>query len=93
MLASVGLFTAFGVINLLMPGNLGPSVIALIVGFIFSIFIVVDLQLVIGGRHYKYQLSVDEYCFAALNIYLDIGESHAALPPAALPLCFYVDSS
>lgn len=38
---------------------------------IFSLYLVYDTQLVIGGKH-KYQFSVDDYVFAALNIYLDI---------------------
>lgn len=34
-------------------------------------FIVHDTQIMIGGKH-KYQLSIDEHVFAALNLYLDI---------------------
>jgi FtsH-binding integral membrane protein len=34
-------------------------------------FIVYDTQLMLGGKH-KYNLSVDEHIFAALNLYLDI---------------------
>eukprot|EP00389_Voromonas_pontica_P003764 GDKH01005566.1.p1 GENE.GDKH01005566.1~~GDKH01005566.1.p1 ORF type:complete len:242 (+),score=32.77 GDKH01005566.1:120-845(+) len=39
---------------------------------LFSCYIVYDTQLVCSGRHAKYRLSIDEYVFAALNIYLDI---------------------
>lgn len=38
---------------------------------IFSLYIVYDTQLMMGGKH-KYSLSPEEYIFAALNIYLDI---------------------
>ena len=38
---------------------------------IFSLYIVYDTQLMMGGKH-KYALSPEEYIFAALNIYLDI---------------------
>lgn len=38
---------------------------------LFSFFIVHDTQLMIGGRH-KVQFSIDDYCFAALNLYLDV---------------------
>lgn len=31
-----------------------------------------DTQLIIGGKHAKFQFSVDDYVFAALNLYLDI---------------------
>eukprot|EP01025_Chloroclados_australasicus_P008019 TRINITY_DN1274_c0_g1_i1.p1 TRINITY_DN1274_c0_g1~~TRINITY_DN1274_c0_g1_i1.p1 ORF type:complete len:284 (-),score=8.02 TRINITY_DN1274_c0_g1_i1:321-1070(-) len=38
--------------------------------FLFSAYLVFDIQLVMGGR--KYEIGPDEYVFAALNIYLDI---------------------
>jgi FtsH-binding integral membrane protein len=38
---------------------------------LFSFFIVYDMQLIIGGKG-RHQLSVDDYVFAALNLYLDI---------------------
>ena len=38
---------------------------------IFSLYIVYDTQLMMGGKH-KYALSPEEYIFAALNIYLDV---------------------
>lgn len=39
---------------------------------VFSMFLVFDTQLVIGGAHKKFQFDVDDYVFAALNLYLDI---------------------
>jgi len=39
---------------------------------LFSFFIVYDTQMIVGGKHKKYQFEVDEYVFAALNLYLDI---------------------
>uniref|UniRef100_A0A8C8ZA58 Uncharacterized protein n=1 Tax=Prolemur simus TaxID=1328070 RepID=A0A8C8ZA58_PROSS len=38
---------------------------------IFSVYLVMDVQLMMGGRH-RYSLDPEEYVFAALNIYLDI---------------------
>ena len=38
---------------------------------IFSLYIVYDTQLMMGGKH-KYALDPEEYIFAALNIYLDV---------------------
>ncbi|CRK93169.1 CLUMA_CG006537, isoform A [Clunio marinus] len=38
---------------------------------LFSIYIVYDTQLMMGGDH-KYSISPEEYIFAALNLYLDI---------------------
>lgn len=39
---------------------------------LFSCYLVYDTQLIVGGKHAKYQFSVDDYVFAALNLYLDI---------------------
>ena len=38
---------------------------------VFSLYIVYDTQLMMGGKH-KYSLSPEEYVFAALSLYLDI---------------------
>jgi len=46
-------------------------VFAAIGAVIFSLFIVFDTQLLIGGNH-KYSLEPEEYVFAALSLYLDI---------------------
>ncbi|XP_074508585.1 protein lifeguard 1 isoform X1 [Sebastes fasciatus] len=40
--------------------------------FLFSLYLVFDTQLILGGKHRKYQVSPEEYVFAALNLYLDI---------------------
>ena len=39
---------------------------------IFSMYVVYDTQLIIGGKHKKFQFSIDDYIFAALALYLDI---------------------
>jgi len=39
---------------------------------LFSGYIVFDTQLIVGGKHAKYQFSLDDYCMAAINLYLDI---------------------
>mmetsp|Transcript_61839 Transcript_61839/g.192065 ORF Transcript_61839/g.192065 Transcript_61839/m.192065 type:complete len:267 (+) Transcript_61839:95-895(+) len=39
---------------------------------LFSMYIVYDTQLIVGGSHAKHQFDVDDYVFAALNLYLDI---------------------
>ncbi|XP_054750677.2 protein lifeguard 2-like [Lytechinus pictus] len=38
---------------------------------LFSVYIVFDTQLLLGGKH-RYSISPEEYIFAALNLYLDI---------------------
>ncbi|XP_036103271.1 protein lifeguard 1-like [Molossus molossus] len=39
---------------------------------IFSLYLVMNVQLMVGGRHHHSSLDPEEYVFAALNIYLDI---------------------
>jgi len=46
-------------------------VFAIIGAIIFSLYIVFDTQMMMGGNH-KYSLDPEEYVFAALNLYLDI---------------------
>lgn len=38
---------------------------------LFSVYLVFDTQLMLGGKH-KCTISPEEYIFAALNLYLDI---------------------
>jgi FtsH-binding integral membrane protein len=38
---------------------------------IFSIYLIYDTQMMMGGNH-KYSISPEEYIFAAIAIYLDI---------------------
>ena len=37
---------------------------------VFSLYIVNDTQLMMGGKH-KYALDPEEYIFAAINLYID----------------------
>ena len=46
-------------------------VFAIIGAIIFSLYIVFDTQMMMGGNH-KYSISPEEYIFAAIAIYLDI---------------------
>merc|ERR1712083_986179 len=39
---------------------------------LFTLYIVYDTQMIVGGAHKQHQFSIDEYAFAALNLYLDI---------------------
>jgi len=46
-------------------------VLAGVGALIFSVYLVYDTQLMIGGNH-KMSISPEEYIFAALNIYMDV---------------------
>jgi len=39
---------------------------------LFSGFIVLDTQMIVGGKHSKYSFGLDDYCMAAINLYMDI---------------------
>ena len=39
---------------------------------LFSFYIVYDTQLIVGGKHNAIRFSIDDYVFAALNLYMDI---------------------
>jgi len=39
---------------------------------LFVFYIIYDTQLIVGGTHKKVQFEVDDYCLAALNLYLDV---------------------
>lgn len=51
----------------------GAAKIYLLIGvLIFSMYLVYDTQVIVGGEHKTYQISMDDYVLAALIIYLDI---------------------
>ncbi|XP_056374991.1 protein lifeguard 1-like [Hyla sarda] len=62
---------SFGILAAIFRSMWLNIVYACIGTFIFGMYLVVDTQLLLGGKH-KYSLSPEEYIFAALNIYVDI---------------------
>ena len=46
------------------------TIISAVTVFFFSIYLIVDTQLVLGGK--TYEISMDDYVLAAVNLYLDI---------------------
>lgn len=61
----------FGIIAICMPGKVISLVYASLGALLFSVYLVFDTQIMLGGKH-KYSISPEEYIFAALNLYLDI---------------------
>jgi hypothetical protein len=39
---------------------------------LFSMYIVYDTQLIVGGKHSRCQFSIDDYAMAAISLYIDI---------------------
>lgn len=69
LVCSVGLF--FGsIIGIFLKSNVYNMIIAVVSAIIFGIYLVFDTQLVIGTNSNAY--SVDDYIFAAMNLYVDI---------------------
>ena len=65
-------FVLCGLIATFFPSTRTIRLVYCAIGaIIFSVYIVYDTQLMIGGKH-KYFLSPEEYIFASLNLYLDI---------------------
>jgi FtsH-binding integral membrane protein len=61
----------FGLIAAIMRSQILNIVYASLGAGIFSLYLVFDTQLMLGGKH-KYSISPEEYVMAALNLYLDI---------------------
>ncbi|GFW46363.1 protein lifeguard 1 [Trichonephila clavipes] len=65
------IFVIFGFLAIFLHNEIVRLVYACVGALIFSLYLVYDTQLLIGGHH-KYSISPEEYIFAALNLYLDI---------------------
>ncbi|XP_061378387.1 protein lifeguard 1-like isoform X1 [Danaus plexippus] len=61
----------FGIVAIFVKGKVVTLVYASLGAIIFSLYLIYDTQLMMGGKH-KYSISPEEYIFAALNLYLDI---------------------
>jgi len=72
LLAVLLVFILFGLIAAFFPKSRTVNLVYAAIGaIIFSLYIVYDTQIMVGGKH-KYSLSPEEYVFGALNLYLDI---------------------
>lgn len=61
----------FGFVLIFWTGQTARLIYAGLGCLLFSGYIVLDTQLMMGGKH-KYSISPEEYIFATLNLYLDI---------------------
>ena len=61
----------FGIIAIIFPNDILTAVYGSLGALVFSAYLVIDTQMMIGGKH-RYSLSPEEYIFAAINLYLDI---------------------
>lgn len=61
----------FGIVAIFVHNKIVQLVYACIGALVFSVYLVYDTQLMMGGNH-KYSISPEEYIFAAINLYVDI---------------------
>ncbi|XP_045525732.1 protein lifeguard 1-like isoform X4 [Pieris brassicae] len=72
LLCATVILLLFGLIAIFIPRNsIVMLVYASLGALLFSVYLIYDTQLMMGGKH-KYSISPEEYVFAALNLYLDI---------------------
>lgn len=71
LLACMVVFMIFGFVAIFFKGKIITLVYASVGALLFSVYLIYDTQLMMGGDH-KYSISPEEYIFAALNLYLDI---------------------
>merc|ERR1712154_243030 len=65
-------FLIFGIIMIFVPQNKYMQMVYGGLGaLIFSVYLVYDTQMMMGGDH-KFSISPEEYIFAALALYLDV---------------------
>ena len=61
----------FGIMAAIFQSQVMDTLYAALGAILFSVYIVVDTQLIMGGKH-RLAISPEEYIFAALNLYLDV---------------------
>lgn len=65
------LLLLFGIVAVLFPSKRMMLVYSSMGCVLFSMYLIHDTQLMMGGKH-KHSISPEEYVFAALNLYVDI---------------------
>ncbi|KAJ3663028.1 hypothetical protein Zmor_007339 [Zophobas morio] len=71
LFVAVLILLIFGIVTIFVQTKVLKMVYASLGALIFSIYLIYDTQLMLGGNH-KYSISPEEYVFAALNLYIDI---------------------
>ena len=61
-----------GIASIFIHNRIYDLVYAGLGALVFSIYIIHDTQLIVGGKHKKYEFLPDDYVLAALTLYLDI---------------------
>jgi len=71
LFVAVIVLVVFGFLTIFFQNRIANLVYSCLGALIFSLYLVFDVQLMLGGKH-KYSISPEEYVFATLNLYLDV---------------------
>lgn len=71
LFAAAIILLIFGIVSIFFPGRTIKLIYASVGALLFSVYLIYDTQLMLGGKH-KYSISPEEYIFAALNLYMDV---------------------
>ena len=63
---------SFGFFTMFVNTNLNNIIYSCLGAFVFSLFIIYDTQMIIGGKHRKIQFRENDTILAATSLYLDI---------------------
>jgi len=62
----------FGFILMFFHSQIARTIYSVCGAILFSFYIIYDVQLIVGGNNKKHEFGVDDYVFAAINLYVDI---------------------
>merc|ERR1712224_387896 len=65
-----GIFLILGIVNIFIRSDLIENAILFGSAILYSIYLIYDTQLIVGNK--KNDISMDDYIFAAMMIYIDI---------------------
>lgn len=71
LFVAVIILMLIGILAIFVRGKTMILIYSSIGAIIFSVYLIYDTQMMMGGTH-KYSVSPEEYIFAALTLYLDI---------------------
>ena len=71
LLAVTVVMMGAGLVLIFFPTYLGSMVYAAVGAVLFSVYVVFDTQMILGGKN-EFQFSVDDYVPAAISLYIDI---------------------
>lgn len=72
LLAGTVVLIVAGLVLMVFPSETGLVIYSAVGALLFSVYLVFDTQMIIGGKHRTNQFSVDDYVPATIALYLDI---------------------